>query len=97
MLLADQSLLVIVSETGELVLLKADPKKHEELGRFQAIKGKTWNHHIIAHGRLYVRNAEEMACYEMGMEEKPGVIFCKAGFAEPLMSCVPFSICGPVN
>jgi outer membrane protein assembly factor BamB len=65
-LLADQSLLVVVSETGEIVLLKADSTMHEELGRFQAIKGKTWSHPVIAHGRLYVRNAEEMACYEVG-------------------------------
>jgi outer membrane protein assembly factor BamB len=65
MLLADQGLLLVVSETGEVVLLSADPTRHEELGRFQALDGKTWNHPVIAHGRLYVRNAEEMACYEL--------------------------------
>ena len=46
-------------------MLAADPTRHEELGRFQALDGKTWNHPVIAHGRLYVRNAEEMACYEL--------------------------------
>ncbi|HJZ91087.1 MAG TPA: PQQ-binding-like beta-propeller repeat protein [Gemmataceae bacterium] len=65
MVLPDQSLLLVVSEGGEIVLLKADAERHEELDRFQAIKGKTWNHPVIAHGRLYVRNAEEMACYEL--------------------------------
>jgi outer membrane protein assembly factor BamB len=65
MLLADQSLLLVTSETGEAILLAANPKRHEELGRFQAVNGKTWNHPVIAHGRLYVRNAEEMACYEL--------------------------------
>jgi outer membrane protein assembly factor BamB len=64
-LLADQALLLVVTETGEAVLLAANPRQPEELGRFQAINGKTWNHPVIAHGRLYVRNAEEMACYEL--------------------------------
>ncbi len=65
LLLADQPLLLAISETGEAILLEADPAKLVELGRFQAIHGKTWNHPIIAHGRLYLRNAEEMACYEL--------------------------------
>jgi outer membrane protein assembly factor BamB len=65
MLLADQSLLLVLSETGEAILLAANPRRHEELGRFQALEGKTWNHPVIAHHRLYVRNAEEMACYQL--------------------------------
>jgi outer membrane protein assembly factor BamB len=65
LLLADQSLLLVMSERGEAVLVAADPARHEERGRFQAVTGKTWNHPVIAHGRLYVRNAEEMACYEL--------------------------------
>jgi outer membrane protein assembly factor BamB len=69
-LLADQSLLLVISETGEAILLAANPQKQEELGRFQAINGKTWNHPVIAHARLYVRNAEEMACYELPQPAK---------------------------
>lgn len=65
LLVADQPVLVVISESGDAVLVAADPEKHEELGRFAAIHGKTWNHPTIAHGRLYVRNAEEMACYEL--------------------------------
>jgi outer membrane protein assembly factor BamB len=66
MLLADQSLLLVVSEEGEVILLKANPENHEEIGRFQAIEGKTWNHPAIAKGRLYVRNGKEIACYRLG-------------------------------
>ena len=65
LLLADQPLLVVLGETGEAVLLAARPDKHEEIGRFQAIEGKTWNHPVIAHGRLFVRNDVEMACYQL--------------------------------
>jgi outer membrane protein assembly factor BamB len=71
-LLADQGLLLVTTEEGsEVVLLPATPRQPEELGRFQAIEGKTWNHPVIAHGRLYVRNAEEMACYELQPPASP--------------------------
>jgi outer membrane protein assembly factor BamB len=65
MLLADQALLLVLTEKGEAILLAADPRRRQELGRFQVLNGKTWNHPVIVHGRLYVRNAEEMACYEL--------------------------------
>lgn len=64
-LLPDQSLLLVISESGEAILLAADPRGQKELGRFQAVQGKTWNHPVVAAGRLYLRNAEEMACYEL--------------------------------
>jgi hypothetical protein len=71
MLLPEQSLLLVISEKGEMLLLAADPERHRELGRFRALAEKTWNHPVIAHGRLYARNAEEMACYELaGFELK---------------------------
>jgi outer membrane protein assembly factor BamB len=65
LLLADQSLLLILCDSGEVALVAAKPDGHQEFGRFQAIEGKTWNHPVIAKGRLYVRNGEEIACYEL--------------------------------
>jgi len=67
LLIADQRILLVISETGEAVLVSARPDQHEELGRFQAVNGKTWNHPAIAHGCLYVRNAEEIACYKLAV------------------------------
>ena len=64
-LLADQGALVIVSESGEVALVAANPDKHEELARIEAVSGKTWAHPTIAHGRLYVRSDQEMACFDL--------------------------------
>ena len=65
LLLADQDLLLIVSEKGEAALVEANPGECKELARFEAIEGKTWNHPVLAHGRLYVRNGVEAACYQL--------------------------------
>lgn len=55
--------LVITTEEGEVVLVKADPSSHQEVAKFKAIEGRTWNVPMIANGRLFVRNATEMAAY----------------------------------
>lgn len=57
--------LVVITETGDLVLVKATPERHEELARFSAISGKTWNHPAISDGILLVRNTTEMAAFRI--------------------------------
>ena len=58
--------LVITSERGEVVLVKASPDGHHEVAKFAAIDGKTWNSPAISDGFLLVRNTSEMACYRIG-------------------------------
>lgn len=58
--------LIISTETGDVVLVKATPERHEEIAHFSALSGKTWNVPALAAGYLLVRNAEEMACYRVG-------------------------------
>lgn len=60
--------IIVLTETGDLVLVKATPERHEELARFSALHGKTWNHPALAAGRLLVRNTTEMACFRIGAE-----------------------------
>ncbi len=57
--------LVVITDTGELVLVKATPNKYTEVARFSALEGKTWNYPAIADGRLLVRNQTQMACFDL--------------------------------
>lgn len=65
LLLGDQGLLIVTTEDGEVVLLRCNPQRQEELGHIQAITGKAWNHPAIAGDRLYVRSDQEMACLQL--------------------------------
>lgn len=57
--------LIVMSDSGELALVKADPSAYTEVAKFAALDGKTWNNPAIADGKLIVRNAKEMAVYRL--------------------------------
>ena len=65
LLLPEANQLLVISEDGQLVLLRATPDQWTEITKFPVLDGRTWNHPVLVGDRLFVRNAEEAACFQM--------------------------------
>ena len=58
--------ILVLGEEGQLALVEANPAKFIPLGTHNALKGsKTWNPPALVGGKAFVRNHEEMACYDL--------------------------------
>jgi outer membrane protein assembly factor BamB len=64
-LLADQDLLIVISEEGELALVSATPDGYSEIARVPALDGKTWNHPVLIGSTLLLRNGQEMVAFRL--------------------------------
>jgi len=65
LLLENSGLILVAAEPGQVVLLAADPNEHVEVASFKALTGKTWNHPVVVGDRLYIRNSQEAAAYQL--------------------------------
>ena len=59
--------LLVLRESGELVLMGASPSGHAEVGRAQELEGPCWTVPALARGRIYCRsNKGEVVCLDVG-------------------------------
>ena len=57
--------LIVLTEDGDLALVRANPERHQEITRFPVLEGKTWNVPALSGGYLLVRNLTEMAAFDL--------------------------------
>ena len=57
--------LLVLTESGEVVLVDPNPNTHIEHARFVAVKGRAWNTPALAGDYLLVRSDQEAACYQL--------------------------------
>jgi outer membrane protein assembly factor BamB len=57
--------LLVLSEEGELAIVKTDPAKFTQLGKLQILHGRTWNNFVVLGRLLLARNHKEMVCYDL--------------------------------
>jgi outer membrane protein assembly factor BamB len=61
-------LLLVQGEDGEVALIDPNPEELVEIGRFAAVRGKTWATPALAGDLLIVRSESEAACYRLPTE-----------------------------
>jgi len=57
--------LLITTERGQLVLVRATPESHQEVAALPAVSGRTWNNPAVAEGILLVRNDREAVAFDI--------------------------------
>jgi len=58
-------LLALSGNTGELALVKPDPRKYLEIGRFTPLGGQSWTQPVYSNGYMVIRNPSTLACFDM--------------------------------
>jgi outer membrane protein assembly factor BamB len=56
---------MVISEQGEINLIRVSTKEPTVIHAWPAVTGKTWNHPVLVGNRVYCRSTEEIACYEL--------------------------------
>ena len=64
---------LLINDHGEVISAKMDPSGYTELARAKLIepthqvagRNLVWSHPAFANGRIYLRNDQELRCYEL--------------------------------
>jgi outer membrane protein assembly factor BamB len=59
--------LIFRYQNGTVILIEATPTGYKEKGSFQIpdVKGPSWPHPVVAGGKLYLREADTLYCYDV--------------------------------
>lgn len=57
--------LLMLDDSGHLMLLEPNPKKYKEVSRSK-VSAQTWAYPGLADGRLYLRDEQELICLQLG-------------------------------
>jgi outer membrane protein assembly factor BamB len=80
-LISADGMLVVLSDSGTVALVRASPDSYQELGRKQVMTGRAWTSPSLANGRLYVRDFDEIVSLDVALKPDEGRI---AGASEGL-------------
>lgn len=62
--------LIVLSERGKLVLVKATPEAYVEKASAQVLRGRCWTVPTLVDGKLYLRNQKEMLCLDLSAQDQ---------------------------
>ena len=58
--------MILYGQGGKLGVAEVSPTEFKEICSFQALEGKdTWASPVLANGRLYVRNLDTVAAFDV--------------------------------
>lgn len=72
--LADGRIYYRTEETGEVLLIEPNQDEYLERGRFQQpdrTESQAWTHPVVANGKLYIRDQEDLYCYDVSEWSPP--------------------------
>ncbi len=70
-LIVADGLLYVLSDQGQLILAEATPAGFQEKGKIKVLEGKTWVAPVLSHGRIYLRDEDEMIVLDVRTPAAP--------------------------
>src|SRR5207245_3859030 len=67
-LLAAGDRLIVLGEQGNLALAEASPDSYREISACSVLGGKCWSAPVLAGGKLYVRDEDQLVCLDVGAQ-----------------------------
>ncbi len=63
---------LVLSDTGDLVLVKATTAAYQEVARTHALSGKCWSAPCVSNGHIYARSTKEGICLDVSPKQMAG-------------------------